>query len=77
MGLAPGAVGVTCFIVSSIRLFRATRISLTDIQEEAQLIRARHTIMRYAIAIEDEEDFSGSGVGERHVPVEIAQLKSA
>src|SRR5262249_26064841 len=41
-GVALGALGVTCLIVASVRLFEATKISLANIREEADLIRARH-----------------------------------
>lgn len=40
-GLALGAYGVACLIVGSIRLFRATQISLINIHQEADLIRTR------------------------------------
>lgn len=41
LGLALGAFGVASLILGSIRLFRATQISLINIREEAELIRTR------------------------------------
>jgi hypothetical protein len=41
VGLALGAYGVGSLIVGSVRLFRATQISLVNIHQEADLIRTR------------------------------------
>jgi hypothetical protein len=43
LGIVLGAVGVGGLISSSVNLFRATRLSLANISEEAAIIRARHS----------------------------------
>jgi hypothetical protein len=42
IGLAAGALGVANLILGSLKLFRATRLSLASISEEASIIRKRH-----------------------------------
>ena len=42
LGVGLGAFGVVCLIVGSVRLFRATQLSITNIHEEAKLIRTRY-----------------------------------
>jgi Protein of unknown function (DUF2721) len=42
LGVVLGAVGVGCLIFSSILLFQTTQISLTDIRDDAKVIRERH-----------------------------------
>lgn len=41
VGVALGALGVAFVVLGSIRLFRATQLSILNIHEEAQLIRNR------------------------------------
>ncbi len=41
LGIALGVVGVGGLIMSTVNLFRATRLSLANINEEASMIRAR------------------------------------
>jgi hypothetical protein len=40
-GISLGTVGVSGLILGSVNLFRATRISIINISEEAAMIRAR------------------------------------
>lgn len=42
VGVGLGAFGVVCLTVGSVRLFQATQLSLTNIHEEAKLIRSRY-----------------------------------
>lgn len=42
LGVALGTIGVVCLIISSLRLFQATQLSLVSIREEANRIRSRH-----------------------------------
>lgn len=41
LGLILGTIGVICLVTGSVLLFRATRLSLTNIREEADRIRQR------------------------------------
>jgi hypothetical protein len=43
-GMALGAVGVLGIVNGSFHLFNATQISMTNIREEADLIRRRHRV---------------------------------
>ena len=43
VGVALGAFGVAFVVLGSIRLFRATQLSIMNIHEEAQLIRNRYS----------------------------------
>jgi len=43
IGIVLGIIGVSGLISGTIRLFQATRLSLTNIREEAAIIRARHS----------------------------------
>jgi hypothetical protein len=40
-GIALGAIGVTCLVAGSLRLFSATRLSLLNMRSEADTIRQR------------------------------------
>ena len=42
LGVGLGAFGVVCLIVGSVKLFQATQLSITNIHEEAKLIRTRY-----------------------------------
>jgi hypothetical protein len=42
LGLVPGAVGVGCLIFGSICLFQTTKISLSDVRHDANVIREGH-----------------------------------
>jgi hypothetical protein len=42
VGVALGGLGVAFVVVGSVRLFRATQLSILNIHEEAQLIRDRY-----------------------------------
>lgn len=55
MGLALGAFGVASLIVGSIRLFRATQISLINIRIEAELIRTRTQAVLTRLGVESGE----------------------
>lgn len=43
-GMGLGAIGVGGLVIGSTHLFKATRISMTNIREEAELIRKRHRL---------------------------------
>jgi hypothetical protein len=42
LGVGLGAFGVVCLIIGSVKLFQATQLSITNIHEEAKLIRNRY-----------------------------------
>jgi hypothetical protein len=44
LGMLLGAVGVGGMVFGAMHLFHATRISMTNIREEAELIRKRHRL---------------------------------
>ena len=50
LGLGLGALGVGCLVIGSVRLFAATKLSLTTIREEAGLIRLRATQITATLA---------------------------
>lgn len=49
LGLTLGATGVGCLILGSIRLFRATQLSLMNIRDEADLVRRRAAELRESL----------------------------
>jgi hypothetical protein len=61
LGLTLGACGVGSLIIGSMRLYRATQISLQNIHEEAELIRSRAAHFREVVGAEAPADLPDDG----------------